>query len=299
MTKILLVHPISPIKNNSPPLGLAYLGAVLNRIGCQVKIIDGSAVYSSITPAGMVDEIRQFAPDIIGITMTTPFIEFAYQLIKPLSSLNSLIIAGGAHCSLLPEEALENGVEIVVKGEGEETITEIIEFYRGEKKIEEIKGLVYRDKRTDQIKYNSPRPLIENLDEIPYPAKNLFKIEDYVREDKSKINNLGGIIASRGCPGRCTFCSRNIFGNRHRFRSAENIFAEIKQLYDNYRVTDFEFYDDVFTINTRRITNLCKMIIEEKNFNINWKCTTKVNFLNKNLLTIMKKAGCDHINFGI
>lgn len=296
-TKVMLLQSISPIVNSAPPLGLAYIGAVLEKNGYEVKILDASAPYAKYSLDDVVREVRNFSPDVIGVTITITFAKYSHLLMKELAKqINVPIVAGGPHPSLLPHEALDNGADIVVRGEGEISFLEIMDWINAEKELKDILGISFTDKDGKFVD-NQVRPLNDDLDFLPFPAKHLFNINHYVKKPK-EIVKYGNIITSRGCPFACTYCSSKIFGRRVRFRSPENIVAEIKHLKDTYGISKFVFLDDCAALNSKRMMKLCQMMMDE-NLNIRWICITRVDTVDKNLLKEMKKAGCISIDYGV
>ena len=293
----MLLQSTSSIVNSAPPLGLAYIGAVLEKRGYEVKILDASAPYAEYTLDTLIREAKKYSPHIIGITITITFAQYSYLLMKELSkSTNIPIVAGGPHPSLLPHEALNNGADIVVRGEGEHTFIEIMEYVNYGKKLRDILGISFRDEDGSYID-NQPRPIIANLDSLPFPAKHLFNIEHFVKKPH-EIVKYGNIITSRGCPFGCTYCSNKIGGKKIRFRSPENIISEIQYLKEKYGLRKFMFLDDCVTLNSKRMIKLCQMIIDQK-LNIRWICITRVDTVDRNLLKEMKKAGCIAVDYGV
>ena len=293
----MLLQSISPIVNSAPPLGLAYIGAVLEKKGYEVNILDASAPYADYTLDVLIKETKKFSPHIIGISITISFAQYSYLLMKELSKgINSPIVAGGPHPSILPHEALNNGADIAVRGEGEQTFIEIMDYVNRGKKLRDILGISFKDEDGKYID-NKTRPIISNLDSIPFPAKHLFNIGHYVKQPY-EIIKYGNIITSRGCPFGCTYCSNKIGGRKIRFRSPENIISEIQYLKDEYGLRKFIFLDDCATLNLKRMIKLCQMIVDQKLY-IRWICITRVDAVNRNLLIEMKKAGCIAVDYGV
>jgi len=296
MIKALLIHPPSPVINGSPPLSLGYIGAALKNKGCLVKIIDAAAPYARFTISDIIKESGSFKPDLIAITISTTFVKFAYKLQRALSETFPLIIAGGPHPTLLPDEVLENGADIVIKGEGEEIILDILRFMKGEAKLKDVTGISYKNDR-DEIVHNPCRSPIGNLDNIPLPAKDLFKHSDYVKSSY-EFMRYGNIITSRGCPYGCIFCSSKILGKDFRCRSAENVIKEIRWLQEMYGIDTFFILDDVFTYDKQRVFELCRLFRTLPR-PIKWTCISRFDLITEELLEEMKEAGCYSITYGI
>lgn len=297
MTRALLIFPPSAYRNHTPPLNLAYIAAALEADGCVVKILDLSAVNTPYTPEQALDEAALFNPDWIGLTLNIIFIKPAYLFIQKLKNLKVPIVAGGPHPSLMYEEAIENGVDIVVRGEGERTIVELNRALAENTPLESVPGLVFSD-RNGIVRFTEPRTAIHDLDQLPLPAKHLFPKEWYV-EDSKFYQVYGAIFSGRGCPAACTYCYKGVFGPGCRFRTAENVFNEMKHLYHTYGVTAFEFMDDAFSADLNRVDKLCDLILAEPGFDITWQCTTRLDLTNPSLLEKMKRSGCFRIFYGL
>ncbi len=294
MIKTLLIYPYTGpgLKNYSPPLGLAYIAGMLKKKNCKIKIIDFSAINNKIKEEEITFIVNDFQPDIIAFSILVTGAKYTYRFInEKLSFYKGLIVAGGPHCTVLPEEPLKHSVDIVVRNEGEETISELIDYLEGKIHLKDIKGISYI-KKSGEIVHNAPRPPIENLDSLPFPAFELFNKEDY------PVENMGRLIASRGCPGKCSFCANQFFHQKIRVRSSKNIFEEIKHIYNTYKINYFEFYDDNFTINRKRIFELCDLL-QNWEIKIEWTCLSRVDFLEYELLRSMKSAGCKRIHIGV
>lgn len=312
LIKITLINPIfqkkiySPLpriiersRGRFPPLGLAYIASFLEQYGYKVNIIDQDVHQFS---KKQIEEIlNRQKPDIVGITCTS----FTFLQAKKVAELikkifpNVKILVGGPHLSIYPKEVLSNiCFDIGVIGEGEITTLELIKAIERNLSLDNIQGIVF--KKDNKIKINELRPFVSNLDELPFPAVHLLSINKYF-DAFSKIKPFFTMITSRGCPFNCTFCLRSTgihFGNKYRARSPENVIEEIEFLINKYKVREIFFYDDTFTVNQRRIYEICRQIIKNK-LNISWSCRTRIDLVTPNLLKIMKLAGCQRIHYGI
>lgn len=293
--KIILINPPWKNTNNVPPLGLAYLGAVLKKQGFEVTVIDANAINAKYTNKDVFEQVKKYSPDLIGITIYTAFAKNAYSLMNMLSSLNKVIVVGGPHPTAVSYEPFRYPANIVVKGEGEKTIVELVKTLKNGGSLYDVKGILFKDKKGKIIE-TPPQSPVENLDSLPYPARDLFDPKLYTKRAGSNL--YGAILTSRGCPGRCTFCSKAVFGNSYRFRNAKNIYNEIIYLIKKYKIYNFAFADDAFTVNKERVDELCNLIIDN-DLNIKWFCATRVNTLTKELLSKMEKAGCQLIDVGV
>jgi len=301
MASILLIVPPYLSHYKQPPLGAAYLGSFLKRRGHSVSIIDMDPLglaYSDIK--GLVENKM---PDIIGISAMTMQIKGALIIADLLKELNRSIpvIIGGVHASALPEEVLRTrSVDFIVIGEGEITFSELVDNLSSSKSaFEEIKGIGFRE--NNEIKITIPRPLISDLNSLPFPLWEELPVEKY------SIVLLGGweklqvfpIVGTRGCPNQCIFCASNsVFRRVYRTRSAKNIFEEITFLMKEFNAKQFDFIDDTLTINRKGVIELCDMIIKA-GLDIRWGCNARVNVVDEEMLFNMSKAGCISIDFGV
>ena len=218
------------VLNITPPLGLAYLGAVLERAGHRVRIVDYTSRYPYPPLAEIIGDLQ---PDLIGLTATTPSFESASRMAAVLRQLAPAagFILGGAHVTCSPDTAMADGLfEIGVIGEGEETILELADRFRegSFRGRPEVAGIVYRE--GENLRKTPPRPFIQDLDSLPFPAYHLLPPLDHYHPTPASYRKLpvGILMTSRGCPFQCTFCDRSIFGNTTRFHSTERVLAEVE-----------------------------------------------------------------------
>ncbi len=295
--KVLLINP--PTKKagvpSIPPLGLAYLAAVLRENNAAVDIIDYDLERSKFD--NFNDAVETYSPDIIGISALTLQIDNAYSLAHKVKKISKdiRVVLGGAHPSALPEQTLKEAsgaVDIVAVGEGEMTILDIAKGLS----YENIKGIVYVN--NGQILKTPPRQAIENLNTLPLPARDLLKIKKYRGWGPLRKTPTTHLISSRGCPFECIFCSeKSVFGKSYRVRSPENIVSEIKHLVDTYGMEEISFYDDLFTLDKKHVMEICEKLEQEK-ITIEWKALSRVNTVDFQMLETMRRAGCWLISYG-
>jgi anaerobic magnesium-protoporphyrin IX monomethyl ester cyclase len=278
------------------PLGLGYIAAYLRQQGHAVRMV------LSLTPEVLLDQLQTFKPELVGVSCMTPTFPQAVaicRLVKKHS--NAATVLGGPHVTALKEEILqEQSVDYVVYGEGELTITELCQaLEQSDRQVSHIQGLVYRAP-DGTVKTNPPRALIKEVDSLPFPARDLV---DMTRLGTHKYIDVGRVsatmISSRGCPFKCAFCSSHItMGKIYRFRSAENVLAEIDELVDRYRVNHIAFEDDTFTLNRDRVETICRGLIQ-RNYDLTWYCLSRVESMDPELARLMRQAGCRLVSFGI
>lgn len=299
--KVLLIDPPQSAKYPQPPLGLAMIAAVLEEHGYKVKISDLHAL--GVSEEAVPRIISKETPDIVGITALTPTINASIEIAKKVkkSNENITVILGGPHGTILPEETLHNApeIDIIVRGEGEQTMLELVKGLEenSQNSLKEVLGLSYRENQN--IRSNPPRPLILNIDVLPFPAFHLLPIGKYrLHPPFGRRTPVMPIITSRGCPYRCIFCSKSVFGNKYRGNSPDYVIDEIRLLMEKFGVKEIKFYDDVFTLDRNRVFSICEQLKEE-GLDIPWTCETRVNLVDSKLLKNMKDTGCYMIAYGI
>lgn len=275
-----------------PPLGISYLGAVLENNGFPVRLLDCNVSDSSSTAR----EIEQ--ADVVGISAPSVFANAALDLARHAKQSKKLVIVGGPHATISPSFFLRyDCVDFVVRGEGEYTLLELLKKIEENEDCREVRGVSYR--RNGKIVHNPNRPLIEDLDSIPFPARHLLGMETYFRRwRKSTGSTFVTMHTSRGCPYGCVFCSKEIFGRNYRTRSARNVVDEVQSLVNDYAPDFILFNDDVFTLDRKRVFEICHDIIERK-IHVDWGCESRVDNIEPEMLRSMREAGCRRIAFGV
>jgi len=297
---IILINPPQATQYSQPPLGLAMVATVLEKNGYLVKILDLPALrlFENSLPA----IIRREKPDVVGITAMTPTISSAVSVAKKVkeSDSNITVVLGGAHATILPEETLQSTpeIDIIVRGEGEQTTLELVKaLEKDPSNINHILGITYR--KGDSMKSNPPRAPILDLDVLPFPAFHLLPIRRYrLHPPFGRRTPVMPIITSRGCPYRCIFCSKSVFGKKYRSNSSAYVVDEIRHLNEKFGVKEIKFYDDVFTLDKKRVIAISRQL-KEQEIDIPWTCETRVNLVDRELLGVMKDAGCYMIAYGV
>ncbi|MBW2976382.1 B12-binding domain-containing radical SAM protein [Candidatus Woesearchaeota archaeon] len=299
--KILLVNPpfhrFFGSEQDYIPLGLSYLAATYEDCfvyNCEIdrslkyagysKRISGHAEYLEGLKEGkhpIWDDVKKrigdYNPDVVGIYAPTVKLESAYKVAEIVKEINPSIktIAGGPHPTIRPDEVSKNSfIDIAFAGEGEDFLPKLIDdIKKGKEKRECIN-----------------RGFIEDIDKIRFPAREKML-------DEYSPSGYGHIISSRGCPFLCAYCgSRSIWHRKVRFRSVQNIIQEIKETIDKCGTRDFTFWDESFTLRRQRILDFCKAV---KKLGVTWRCDTRIDIIDEELIKVMMDSGCRHMSFGI
>lgn len=248
--------------------------------------------------------LKKVNPIIVGIgskVVDIPSTVVLANIVKDILPETKVIVGGASAITCSEYLMVNNSIDYLVNGEGEETMIELATLIiknSNNNQIKNIKGITYRD-NSNKIIINPPRALIQNLDEIPFPDRESMFIVDKNNQFKY-IDAFEDILTTRGCPFPCRFCAaQKVWGTKKpRFRSIDNIIQELKYLKTTFNQRYFIFWDDLFTINRDRTIELCQKIIENK-LNIKWLCLVRIDKIDAELLEIMKKAGCYEIQIGI
>jgi len=279
-------------KNEYPPLGIAYLAAVMREKGKDVSIMDLNVIDDqSKWKEALTERIETFQPDIIGIYIMSYGYLQALEEIKFIREKypDKILIAGGPHVTIYPKKMLEY-VDYSVSGEAEITYIEMLERFEQGKDMEGVLGVTW--KKRGIIVQNEPRPFIEDLDSIPFPWRDGFDVKNYSYYPKMTI------MTSRGCPYGCYYCFRGVFGRSWRGRGAKNVVDEIKLMHEKYGTTDLIINDDLFTFNKKRVIEICDKLIDW-GVKIKWQCFARVDCIDKERIEKMRDAGCTAIRYGV
>jgi len=280
------------------PVGIGYIAGTLLNEGYDIKIFDFALKESRDTFFKVLDNYK---PDILGMTIYNSSMKEAFSLATIIKEKmpNLPIVAGGAFVSWYKSNLCDpkTNVDYLVFGEGEITMSELADAIRNNKSVKNIKGLCY--KQNGVWVENEPRPFIKNLDKVgPIPLQ-LFDYKSYIPAAGTFIH-LPSVpyLSARGCPYKCIFCDRFIFGNTIRLKDPILMVDEIERMVKDFGVREINFYDETFTVKQKRIFTFCEEIIKRK-IQIGFKCGTRVDCVSKNLFKIMKKAGCFVVSLGV
>jgi len=281
-----------------PPLDLAYCAALVRQelSSAEVEILDANVL--GLSDEEVIARIKRAEPDIVVFTSATHSINTVKRIIGGLAEDKMLRVLIGTHGSALPDVALGEipGLDVVVRGEPELTLLELIRSHAKSSQWSGILGIHYR--MDHAIAGTEDRPLLRDLEFLPFPARDLLPNNLYSAPYSSGVTALR---TTRGCPGRCKFCdSHLLFGSKIRTRKPERVVDEIEECLKDYRLKYFAIIDHTFTMNRKFVIAVCKEIIDRKlNRKVLWACNTRVDMLNDEMLGLMKHAGCLEIGIGI
>jgi len=322
--KVMLINPSNTMPKDSvrrlaPPIGILYIAAVLEKNGYDVKVIDstcegyyntkvsGDYVTYGLSDEDIIERIRDYAPDVIGVSsMFSARQNMAIHycdIIKDIDE-NIITILGGIHPSLFPMESIQNkSVDFVIIGEGEFRSATLLDMLNQGKTTFDFDGIAYKDKH-GKVVLNPITTKIENLDDIPFPARHLVDFEKYMNIGVpygpfARRERTCQIMTSRGCPFNCVFCSTvRFWGHKFRMRSVENVVKEIDYMVKKYGVEEVQFTDDNITVHKKRAREIFERI---KPYNLSW-CTPNglmVKTLDKDMIKLMADSGAYQLTFAI
>lgn len=308
--RIFLIYPPSPVMNREdrcqqptddlivipplPPSDLMYLASIARVCGYEPKIKDYS--LNNETVDNLIADIKEFQPKYLVLNAATPTLN---NDLAPLKTIKEnfpdiITIAKGAHFNILAKETLEKypALDIAIRGEAELTLKDILSGIN----LAEILGITYRTP-DGAILSNETRPFNDELDKLPYPARDLIDNNIYKRPDTGELQAV--IKVSRGCPFHCFFClATPVSGAKVRYRSPENILGEIKECYEKYGIKNFIFWSDIFNLNKEWVHNLCETIIKS-GLKITFSTNSRADTADSDTVDLMKKAGCKLVSIGI
>lgn len=302
---VLLVRPPDPLQgsallSHTRPMNLAYLAAWLRRAGIAVTLLDYEV--EPFTAEAFITRLRQLQPTLLALSSVTPTISSAARLCSLAKQFDPalLTVIGGAHANGLPTRTLEEfpAFDCLVYGEGEETLLELCRAVASGESFASIAGLVHRD--GGELVRNSPRPLLANLDALPFPARDLFVAANQAGHASRGFSNTlrsAELFTARGCPFGCSFCAiQATFGHCVRFHSLERIAAELEELVQQ-GCNHLVIADDTFTLDAERAAAISRII--GRSGITSWNCDTRVTSVTPELLRIMRQNGCTKVAFGV
>jgi len=301
MKRILLVNPPESGmgEHSSAPLGLLYIAGVLQKHDIPVKIVDGFLEGWK----GIEDTVKDYRPDIIGITCHTYARTRALRIAKSAKKIlpEVTVVVGGAHPTVMAKQLLENYpfIDIAAIGEADRVLREVCE----KKDYSRIPGIAYRE--NGRVVINSRSDVIADLDSLPLPAWDLLDLRRYPPDGQGVYRGIDlakepriSVIFSRGCVGDCNFCSNRLMWKRWRHRSPKNMLGELELLNKTFGIKHFHFNDDCFSVNKKATVELCRAIVDRR-LNIAFDIVTRTDCVDAEILQALKDAGCYRICFGV
>jgi len=294
--KMLFVYPNIVESPKDISLGIAYLSAVLKKAGHKTALIDCSF---GITDEEIINKTRSFKPDLIGVTTASNDFHYAVHIAELLKKNFDLpIICGGIQPTIAPEEVIaKECFDMICVGEGEYPLLELMDSLEGGEKKTDIQNIWF--KHDGKIIKNNIRPWVIDLDSLPFPDREIYDYNKYLEWH----HNTASLISGRGCPFDCTYCINHFLkklnkGQYLRFRSVDNVIAEVKETIKKYpQITSIEFYDDTFTLNPNRVREFCEKYSKE--VGLPFIINARVNAVDKDMFLLLKKAGCVRASIGV
>ncbi|MDP8256581.1 MAG: radical SAM protein [Candidatus Alcyoniella australis] len=305
--RVALVHPPESVQSIGSeivqhPINIASIAAYIRRENdAEVELWDYAVLDHP--SEDFRERMRRFKPQIVGFSCMTPLIVQGAELarIAKQEDPEVLVVVGGPHVSAIPEHTLEQyeSFDISAIGEGEQTMSEIIHALEHGLPLENIASTAVRI--DGAIRRNELRDLIHDLDDLPYPARDLIDLELYKGSSSpgldSSLQRITELFTSRGCPMNCIFCASAVtHRNKVRFRSAEHVLGEVRQCVEQYGIQHFTIDDDTFTYGHKRLTAICDGLRE---LGVSWDCDSRVDSVNPEVLKMMADSGCKKIAFGV
>ena len=293
--RVLLISTAHPFDENPlPPLSLAYLAGALERDGFEVQVLD--FLVNSYHPEKVRKKIEDFNPQLVGVTCVTMNYPLAAKMLEVCKELNPAIVTviGGPHVSFTLEDTLLKSpwIDVVVIGEGDDTVVELARAVDGGSSISDVPGIAYAENET--VVTTASRPLIEDIDRLGMPARHLIPPARYLA-----LGTPCTVITSRGCPYGCRFCSASrMFGRKVRFRTPGLVVDEIESIRKDYGFQNINIVDDTFTVNHAHVREICEEMLR-RNLDITWNAYARVDTMNEEMAALMKRAGCRMVLFGI
>jgi len=279
-----------------PPLGLLYVAAFAEKSGSHtVAVLDAN--LEKLSAAEIGEAVRRQSPDIVGIqalTFTLIDVILAAKAIKGVQPKTPVVL-GGPHVYLYPEETMEIAeVDYLILGEGEEPFAQLMDTLESGGDLAKVPGLVWR--QNGQIVKNPLPPLVRDLDRLPHPARHLVPYERYYSA-LSRETPITTLMSSRGCPYHCIFCDRPHLGKSFRARTAQSVVEEMA-LCAGMGIREIFFYDDTFSIDRKRVIEICEKI-RERGLKVAWDIRARVNTLDEEVLDRLAEAGCARVHLGV
>ena len=276
-----------------PPIGVAYVAALLQKEGHKCIIID--AVAEDMDKTAVMERLKEFNPDVVLVQLVTPLFRDSMAQLREYKKQGWIAGVAGPHATVFPDSCLDEGADFVIRKEPEYTMRDLASVIEKKTSWDSVLGISWI-KNNKKI-HNKERPLIANLDDLPFPARELLPWKKY-KIPFGKDSAYTVILTSRGCPYNCIFCGTHIYyGRTLRLRSGKNVVDEIEEIVNKFGINHFSLWDDTFTVNKQHVMDVCNEIIR-RGLKVKWYCLGRADNVDEEALAIMKKAGCYQIQYG-
>ena len=308
--RIMLINPpfsglgkgVAGHGGKAAPLNLAYLASYALKFDPELEICILDSENLGMDFEGVAKEVSTWKPDLVGMTFPTPAFPHVLRCASIVKKYGDIpVVVGGPHPSAFPKETLEEipDIDFCVVGEGEVSFYNLVATIKSGGSSSNVQGISYRE--NGKVHRTFPYPLIQDLDEIPFPARDLLPTHIYYSPTTKRVSNrlCGNMVTSRGCPYDCTYCESKVIWTRQaRTRSIDNVIGEIEECVTKYGIGEINFHDDILPLDRKRTIELCKEMIRRK-IDVDWVCMSRVNIAWEDMMQWMKKAGCKRIMFGL
>jgi len=281
------------------PIYLSYVVALLEKEGIEVIFID--AIFDELSIEGFAAEVKRHMPGMVILECSTPSFDYDLQTAKLIKATlpEAKTVLVGSHVTVFHKEIMEAHlyVDVICRGEFEMTVLDLAKSEGEPDHVSSVPGITYRKK--GDIVANEDRPLIENLDALPFPARHIIKTENY-RQGTFSGKKSTTMITSRGCPYHCTFClwPGTLYGHQYRKRSVGSVVDEIEHVVKDHGVDEIYFDDDCWALDRERAIAICREICE-RDLKIRWIVQIRADALTEELIKEMKRAGCCYLRIGV
>jgi len=291
--------PYKFAKTPYPPLGIGYLAAVLKAQGAQINLVDGQIIGEE----QFWQEVSNLTTDVVLISATIRQIngaELIAKIVKKHNPATTLVLGGPGPSALAAQHrdfGKDTSIDIIVKGEAEDLLPLVLQRLGSGESIDDVPNLIIN--KEGNIINTRVDPALPDVRTIPWPDRSIFDEEAYLSRwrDSAKMTSVH-IMGSRGCPFTCSFCDRTVTGKRVRYRDVEDVASEMLFLEKRYSPDDIFYFDDLFTVNKKRVIALCQAL-KEKNLRTSWSAQGRVDTVDEEMLEAMKAAGCTELMFGV
>lgn len=287
-----LPQSLNRVQGHLPPLGIAYVAASLERAGFSVSIIDAPAM--NFARDDVLTLLKRNKPTLVGVTTMTSSFHGALEACSLAKEAGATVVIGGVHLEIYPEQSLSyDVVDYGIVGEGEESFVKLAEALRDGSDVSTIPGIAF--KKDGKVIVNGT-VLVSDLDLLPMPARHLLPNNRY--SSIIGLHPVTTMIASRGCPYHCGFCFKQAADKKVRFRSAKNVVDEMAHVVEKYGIKEIMFYDDTLTMNRQFVIDLCEDILS-RGLTVKWETPSRIDTVDREMLTLMKRANCTRLRFGV